>query len=134
MIVLRTKVSEQPAHHHIDDNQSKRRQPHESKTHNSARVNRHIEGCRNVFLSRNRSSRIALGRYLHPDKAGSYRYRTTKEKSDGRVDALMNIRGMIIVDQNGDNSGEYHHEYRQDFVFLLQESHGSIGNSAVNEG
>ena len=40
---------------------------------------------------------------------------------------------MSIVDQNGDNSGENRHEYRQDFVFLLQEGHRSIGDSAVDE-
>ena len=40
---------------------------------------------------------------------------------------------MSIVDQNGDNSGKNRHEYGQDFVFLLQESHGTLGNSAVDE-
>ena len=40
---------------------------------------------------------------------------------------------MSIVDQNGDNSGENRHEYRQDFVFLLQEGHRSISNSSVDK-
>ena len=133
MVIIGSQIRHQRTHHHIDDDQAQGSESYQGKSHDGTGIDRHIEGLADVLLRRHRGAGIALYRDLHADIASGDGNNAAEEEGYGGIDTFPNIRGVGIIDKQGDNSGENHHEDGQEFILLFQKRHGAFCDGPMNK-
>ena len=95
-------------------------------------MQREIERAGERLVGRDRRANVARGRDLHANVATGDRDDRAENERDGRVDAFIDVLGVVIIDQDGDDDGEQDHEDGHELVFLLEERHRSFGDRRMN--
>src|SRR5690606_16988390 len=128
------KIGRQPGFHdQIDNHQAEYRQADKGKAHDRARVQRHLEGLADIILVRDGGPGVTLGGDHHADITGGNRDDATKEEGHCCIQPFAGIGRVGIIDKDRDDRGKHKHEDGEEFILLLQEGHGSLGDCTMNK-